>query len=114
MLIFGFALHGERTPLFILGLLTQEKSLCLLTLINVKPLNNSPIVCYICNIDINPLKKTVMKLYIITVFDTTSTQEKPIKPVQIVVDSKSLSTSVASHVDETHYVMVGSIDGKIG
>lgn len=55
-----------------------------------------------------------MKLYIITVFDTTSTQEKPIKPVQIVVDSKSLSTSVASHVDETHYVMVGSIDGKIG
>lgn len=55
-----------------------------------------------------------MKFYIITIFDVTSTQENPIKPVQIVVDSNSLSTAVTEHVDETHYVMVASIDGKIG
>lgn len=55
-----------------------------------------------------------MKFYIITIFDVTSTQENPIKPVQIVVDSNSLSTAVTEHVDKTHYVMVASIDGKIG
>lgn len=55
-----------------------------------------------------------MKFFIITIFDTTSTQENPVKPIQIVVDPQSLSTTVADHVDETHYVMVAPIDGKIG
>lgn len=55
-----------------------------------------------------------MKFYILTIFDTTSTQENPIKPVQIVVDSVSLSTTIADHVDETHYVIVASIDGNFG
>lgn len=55
-----------------------------------------------------------MKFFIVTIFDTTSTQENPIKPIQIVVDSNSLSSTVVDYVDETHYVMVASIDGKIG
>lgn len=55
-----------------------------------------------------------MKFFIVTIFDLTSTQENPVKPVSIVVDSISLSTAVTDHVDETHYVMVASIDGKIG
>lgn len=55
-----------------------------------------------------------MKFFIVTIFDSTSTQENLVKPIQIVVDSKSLSTAVTDHVDETHYVMVASIDGKIG
>lgn len=55
-----------------------------------------------------------MKFFIVTIFDSTSTQENPVKPIQIVVDSNSLFTTVADHVDETHYVMVASINGKIG
>lgn len=77
-------------------------------------MNNSPIVYYICIVNINPLKKIVMKLFIVTIFDSTSTQENPVKPIQIVVNQDSLSTAVTDSVDETHYVMVSSIDGKIG
>lgn len=55
-----------------------------------------------------------MKLFIVTIFDTTSTQENPVKPEQIVVNEESLSEIVKSYVDKTHYVMVASIDGKIG
>lgn len=55
-----------------------------------------------------------MKFFIVTIFDSTSTQENPVKPVQVVVNSVSLSDAVADYVDETHYVMVASIDGKIG
>lgn len=77
-------------------------------------MNNSPIIYYICIVNINPFKKTVMKFFILTIFDSTSTQENPVKPIQIVVDSKSLSTVVTDHVDETHYVMIATIDGKLG
>lgn len=55
-----------------------------------------------------------MKLFIVTIFDSTSTQENPVKPIQIVVNQDSLSAAVTDSVDETHYVMVSSIDGKIG
>lgn len=55
-----------------------------------------------------------MKLFIVTIFDSTSTQENPIKPTQVVVNQDSLSATVVDHVDETHYVIVSSIDGEIG
>lgn len=41
--------------------------------------------------------------------DTTSTNENPVKPLQMVVPENSVSDFVNTHVDETHYILIGYV-----
>ncbi|UPW42030.1 hypothetical protein [Dipodfec virus RodF1_16] len=45
-------------------------------------------------------------MYVVTLFDSRSTQENPIKPITAVVDSKGLSEVLSKAVDEHHYIVV--------
>lgn len=50
-------------------------------------------------------------MYLVIVFDTTSTQENPVKPVEKVAKTvKELCLFISQNVDDTHYCMVRSLD----
>ena len=48
--------------------------------------------------------------YIVTIFDSTSTKENPIAPVNCVVTSEKLSEFINDKVDENHSIMIAPID----
>lgn len=50
-----------------------------------------------------------MKSYLCTVIDSTSSNDNPVKPVQMVVSETSVADFVNSNVDETHYVIIGYV-----
>lgn len=49
-------------------------------------------------------------MYRVTVFDVDSTQENPIKPVEVVVTPEKLSQFLSEQLNDHTYVMVALID----
>lgn len=48
--------------------------------------------------------------YIVTIFDSTSTKENPIAPINTVVTDEKLAEFIKDKVDENHSMMIATID----
>lgn len=51
-----------------------------------------------------------MKQYLVTLFDTRSTQENPVKPETLVISESQLSDWIPQIVDANHFIQLGLIN----